>query len=307
LPLLRAHELNFILSVGGGSVIDAGKFLAAASRYEGEPWDLVLDNTRIKAALPHAAVLTLPATGTEMNRWAVISRRSLQSKRDFGHPLLYLRFAVLDPEKTFTLPLRQITNGIIDAFTHVVEQYVTYPIDAPLQNRQAEAVLLTLIEEGRRILAEPSSYEARANFMWAATHALNGQIEAGMVYDGTTHMLGHELTALYGIDHGASLAVILPAVFKILRTEKHQKLVQYGRKVWGLTQSDEAEVISRAIEATEDFFREVGAKTRLREYGLSEGCADLIAAKLEQQGFLPLGERKNVGQDLVLKILQECD
>lgn len=306
-PLIKEHQLDFILSVGGGSVVDGSKFLAAAACASLDPWALVTSGgDLIDEALPHGAVLTLPATGTEMNRWSVLSRRSMDEKRDFGHPSLFLQFAVLDPATTLTLPQKQIANGIVDAFVHVIEQYVTYPIDAPLQDRQAEAVLLTLIEQGRRILKDPQSYEARANFMWAATAALNGLIEAGTTSDWTTHKIGHELTALYGLDHAETLAVVLPAVFKVLREQKYDKLMQYGRHVWGLNHLTGDALVDAAIQATEDFFVEVGVKVRLSDYGIASDNLARIADKIEANGALPLSERKNVGKAEIVKILEAC-
>lgn len=307
LPIIKENKIDFLLSVGGGSVIDATKFLAAAACYQGpEPWDVVTHSAKIQSALPHASVLTLAATGTEMNRWGVLSRRSIQAKLDFEHPSLFLQFVVLDPSTTFSLPHRQITNGIVDAFTHVMEQYITYYIDAPLQDRLAEATLVTLIEEGRRIIADPHSYEARANFMWAATMALNGLIEAGATSDWTAHKIGQRLTVLYDLDHGVTLAVVLPATMKVLREQKRDKLVQYARKVWGLQGADDDQLINEGIRATEEFFMEVGAKTRLRDYGIGRDDFQLIADSLEAFGFLPLSERQNVGKDLVIKILETC-
>jgi NADP-dependent alcohol dehydrogenase len=307
LPLIQSHNIDFILSVGGGSVVDGTKFIAAAACYQGDPWEIIKSGGgAITHALPHGAVLTLPATGTEMNRWSVVSRRSIKAKRDFGHPALYLQFAILDPSSTFSLPRKQIVNGIVDAFTHVMEQYITYIIDAPLQDRLAEAVLVTLIEEGQRVLAEPNNYDARANFMWAATMALNGLIEAGMTSDWTTHKIGHELTALYGLDHGETLAIVLPATMQVLRASKHEKLVQYARNVWKLNIADEQALIEAAITATKDFFIKIGAKIYLRDYGIGRDDFTYIADTIGDHGVLPLGERKNVGKKEIIKILETC-
>lgn len=307
ITLLKENQLNFILSIGGGSVIDASKFLAAAAHYDKDPWELIESGgENITRAIDHGAVLTLPATGTEMNRWGVISRKSRATKRDFGHPALFLKFAILDPSTTFSLPKKQITNGIVDAFTHVMEQYITYPIDAPLQDRLAEATLLTLIEEGRRVLEAPDDYNARANFMWATTMALNGLIEAGTTSDWTTHKIGHKLTALYGLDHGETLAIILPAVMAIQRESKREKIVKYAKKVWGLSAANDDDLIDQAIAATQAFFIEVGAKIHLRDFDITREDFTLIADKLEGLGVFPLGERQNVYKEDVLKILEAC-
>jgi NADP-dependent alcohol dehydrogenase len=305
LAIIKKNNIDFILSVGGGSIIDAGKFLAAAACFVGDPWEIVLSGGKlIHESLPHGAVLTLPAAGSEMNRWAVITRCALKIKRDFTHPSLFLRFVIMDPTKTFSLPPKQICNGIIDACVHVLEQYVTLPMDAPLHERQAEAVLLTLIEQGRRILRHPDDYQARANFMWAATAALNGHLDAGIVSDWTAHIIGHELTALYGLAHAESLAVLVPATFKILRMFKRERLIQYGRNIWHLNDDDPEVLITNAIQATEDFFVEVGAIVRLRYYGIDKNDFSMIANKIEAQGLLPLGERRNVDKELIIKILE---
>lgn len=202
---VRAANVEFLLAVGGGSVLDGTKFIAAASCFAGDPWDIVARGAAVDHAVPLGAVLTLPATGSEMNPFAVITKWATREKLPFSSPLVYPRFSVLDPETSFTLPPRQISNGIVDAFVHTMEQYMTYPAAAPLQDRMAESILRTLIEEGPKTLANPGDYESRANVMWCATMALNGLIAVGVPQDWATHMIGHELTALHNVDHGKSV------------------------------------------------------------------------------------------------------
>ncbi|MGL4795930.1 MAG: NADH-dependent alcohol dehydrogenase, partial [Aeromonas jandaei] len=204
---------------------------------------------------------------------------------------------VLDPVLTYTLPERQVANGVVDAFVHIVEQYLTYPVNAKVQDRFAEGLLLTLIEEGPKALAEPHNYEVRANIMWSATMALNGLIGAGVPQDWATHMLGHELTALHGLDHAQTLAAVLPALLQAKRKQKHAKLLQYAERVWGLRSGSEAERIDDAIAATRDFFERMGVKTRLRDYGLKDLGIDTLIGKLGEHGMSRLGEHGDI--DLV--------
>ncbi len=234
--IVRANGVGFLLAVGGGSVLDATKFIAAASVYRGkDPWDIMTDWSLAPAdALPLGSVLTLPATGSEMNGGSVVTRESIKEKLFFNSPHVFPRFSILDPETTFSLSSRQTANGVVDAFVHTTEQYLTFPADAALQDRQAEALLLTLLEEGPKAMDEPNNYEVRANLMWCATQALNGLIGCGVPQDWTTHMIGHELTALYGVDHAQSLAIVLPGVLQHQKDRKRAKLLQYSDRVWGM-------------------------------------------------------------------------
>jgi NADP-dependent alcohol dehydrogenase len=297
----RREEVGFLLSVGGGSVLDGTKFIALATCYDGgDPWDMLAGKARPRRALPLGCVLTLPATGSEMNMFAVVSRDSTQEKLAFGHPLAYPQFSILDPETTCTLPERQTVNGIADAFAHVMEQYMTHPAEAPLQDRQAEAVLLTLVEEGPKALQQPKDYATRASIMWAATQALNGLIACGVPQDWTTHMIGHELTALYGLDHAQTLVVVLPAVWKHQKQAKEQKLIQYGERVWNLGHGpDQA---AAAIDRTEQFFRSLGMKTRLSEHGIGPERFEEIGERFARRG-LRLGENQAIGKPEVIEIL----
>ncbi|MBP9003477.1 MAG: iron-containing alcohol dehydrogenase [Candidatus Hydrogenedentes bacterium] len=304
--LARKTGAAFLLSVGGGSVLDGTKYIAAAIPFNGDdPWDILARGASVNQALPLGCVLTLPATGSESNGFSVISRDSTGEKLAFYSPLVYPKFAVLDPAVTVTLDARQTANGIIDAYAHVLEQYLTYDVNAPLQDRQAEAILLTLIEEGPKVLANPSDYDARANVMWSATNALNGLIACGVPQDWTTHMIGHELTALYGLDHAQTLAIVFPATLRRLRAHKREKLARYARRVWNLEDADENALTEQAIERTEAFFRSLGVKTRLAEYGIREGL-DRIPERLEKRGSFPLGERGDVDANVTRDILALC-
>jgi len=260
----------------------------------------------VTAALPFGVVLTLPATGSEMNIAAVITKWSTQEKLFFSSPLVFPKFSVLDPETTFSLPPRQVSNGIVDAFTHVMEQYLTYPVNAPLQDRMAESILKTLITEGPKTLANPTDYDARANLVWSATMALNGLIAVGVPQDWTTHMIGHELTALHGMDHAQTLAVVLPSTLSIRRNRKRQKLLQYADRVWGLVDGSEEERVEAAINKTRDFFESVGVRTHLSDYGVSLETIPAVIKNLEKHGMTALGEHQDVSPQIVEQILALC-
>jgi NADP-dependent alcohol dehydrogenase len=298
--VLREEGLDFLLAVGGGSVLDGTKFIAAAARWTGgDPWRILeTHGAGVRAAVPMGAVLTLPATGSESNGTAVISRRETGEKLAFAADCCYPAFSILDPETTFTLPRRQVENGIVDAFVHVMEQYATYPVAAPLQDRQAEAILATLVESAPDILREPASYDARATFVWCATQALNGLVACGVPQDWATHLIGHELTAFYGLDHGQTLAIVLPGVLRHQVERKRAKLAQYGKRIFGV---DGAEA---AIDATEAFFRSVGARTRLAEYGIdADEAAERVAKRFRERGTR-LGEHQVIGADEAAAILR---
>jgi len=302
--LARAEKAGFLLAVGGGSVLDGTKFIAAAIPFEGEPWDIVQKNAEVKSAVPLASVLTLPATGSEANPFAVISRSETGEKLAFSSPHVYPRFSVLDPETTFSLPPRQIANGIVDAFVHTLEQYLTFPARAELNDRFAEAILQTLVEIGPKTLANPQDYDARATFVWTATMALNGLIGCGVPQDWATHMIGHELTALYGIDHARTLAVVAPHLYRVLRRDKAAKLLQYGERVWGIREGAEEERIEAAIRRTEEFFESLGVPTRLARYeGVRPETPKEVASRLERRGMTKLGERGAVAPAVVEEIL----
>ncbi|KAB2897957.1 MAG: iron-containing alcohol dehydrogenase [Burkholderiaceae bacterium] len=297
---------DFLLAVGGGSVIDAVKFIAAAVHCEGDPWAILEKRGRnIARALPFGAVLTLPATGSEMNNGGVITHRAKGAKLAFSSAHCYPQFSVLDPTKTYTLPPQQLANGVVDAFVHTVEQYLTYPVGALVQDRFAEGILQTLIEVGPRILAAPEPvYDDRANLMWAATMALNGLIGAGVPQDWATHMIGHELTALHGIDHARTLAIVLPALLNERRDPKRAKLLQYAERVWGLRDGSEDERIDAAIARTRGFFESLGVPTRLGAYGLGGAQADAVVAQLQSHGMVQLGEQREITPEVSRRILE---
>lgn len=302
--LARAEKAEFLLAVGGGSVLDGTKFIAAAIPFEGEPWDIVQKHAEVKSAVPLASVLTLPATGSEANPYAVISRSETGEKLAFSSPHVYPKFSVLDPETTFSLPARQVANGIVDAYVHTMEQYLTFPAHAELNDRFAESILQTLIEIGPKTLANPSDYDARATFVWTATMALNGLIGCGVPQDWATHMIGHELTALYGIDHARTLAVVAPHLYRVLKSDKAAKLLQYGERVWGIREGSDEERIEAAIRRTEDFFESLGVPTRLARYeGVRPETPKLVAQRLKQRGMVKLGERGAVAPPVVEEIL----
>jgi len=302
---VRNEKLDFLLAVGGGSVIDGTKFVAAAAKFEGDTWAILEKHGRnVTSALPIGTVLTLPATGSEMNSGGVVTRKSLKAKVSFMNRLLFPQFSILDPSKTFTLPIRQVGNGVVDAFVHVMEQYLTYPADAPLQDRFAEGILLTLIEEGPKALAEPEDYTVRANIMWCATMALNGLIGAGVPQDWATHMVGHELTALYGLDHAQTLAIVLPSMLRVRKNDKRAKLLQFAERIWHLTGGDEDMRIEAAIEKTQAFFEQMNVKTRLGDYELGTESIAAVLQQLQDHKMIGLGERRDVTLEVSRRVLE---
>lgn len=305
--IVRDEKVTFLLAVGGGSVLDGTKFIAAAAHYADgvDPWHILQTGGReITSAIPMGSVLTLPATGSESNSGAVISRKTTGDKQAFMNPHTQPVFAVLDPVYTYTLPPRQVANGVVDAFVHTVEQYVTYPVDGKIQDRFAEGILLTLIEDGPKALKEPENYSVRANVMWAATQALNGLIGAGVPQDWATHMLGHELTAMHGLDHAQTLAIVLPSLWNEKRDAKRGKLLQYAERVWNITEGSEDERIDAVIAATRNFFEELGVPTRLSGYGLDGSSIPALLAKLEEHGMTKLGEHQDITLDVSRRIYE---
>ena len=309
----KAEGSDFLLAVGGGSVIDAAKFIAAALKYRGaDPWDLLRDWSKIRRAAPLGVVLTLPGTGSEMNGGAVISRDKIsKNSSETNHEKLHFisehvfpQFSILDPETTYSLPAKQFANGTIDAFVQTLEQYLTFPANAPLQDRYAEGLLQTIVEEAPKVLANPRDYDARANIMWCATQALNGLIGCGVPQDWASHMIGHELTALYGLDHGQTLALVMPRVMRHERQRKRTKLLQYAERVWRLSDGDEERRIDRAIACTEDFFRSLDMPTRLSECGVPTEAARLVARRLAKRKMF-LGEHADLGAKEVEAILAQ--
>ena len=303
--VIKEKNIDFLIAAGGGSVIDATKFIGAAALYRfGDPWNILAKKGPVTGSLPFGVILTLPATGTEMNKNSVISRKSTTEKLAFSSPFSFPKFSVLLPDAAGSLPRNQVANGIVDAFVHVIEQYLTYPVNAPVQDRFAEAILITLIEEGPKVYADPANYEAMSNLMWSATMALNGLIECGVPGDWSVHDIGHELTAFHRIDHARTLAIVLPGLWKTLREEKKGKLLQYGERVWNITKGSENERIDTAIEKTVNFFESIGIKTRLSDYGVEQDTIDMIVARFEERKWFKLGDRGLTTPEVTRKALE---
>lgn len=305
IELGKENNIDFILAVGGGSVIDGVKFMSGAFNYEGDPWEVLSrkEGCNFSSAIPFGTILTLPATGSEANSGAVISRDELKEKRTMGGPLFFPKFSFLDPTVVSTLPKRQIANGVIDSYMHTLEQYLTVPTENLLQERQAEAILQTLIEIGQEVIEHPNNYKLAANLMLCAMHALNGNLRCGVPTDWTTHMIGHELTAFYGIDHARTLAIIAPQLLKNQFDNKKEKLVQYGERVWNLKGSPH-EVAEKAIEKTEDFFQSLGVHTKISEYTTeTEHIAEIIRSRFEERNWIAMGEKQAITPDDVESIV----
>ena len=305
--IIRTVKIEFILAVGGGSVIDGVKFISAAVNYEGDAADILRKKILFKEGsnvIPFGTVLTLPATGSEMNSGAVVTINATQEKLTLGGSALFPKFSIVDPTVITSLPKRQLQNGVVDAFTHVMEQYLTYPHDAYLQDRFSESILQTLIEIGPEVVENPSDYKLASNFVWSATMALNGLIQKGVPSDWATHMIGHELTALYEIDHARTLAIIAPSLYRVMFETKKDKLAQYGKRVWNLTGSTD-EIAEKAIEKTVAFFHTMGMKTKLSENAENyEKTADFIVNRFEERGWKALGEKQNITLEKVREIVE---
>ena len=294
------------MAIGGGSVIDGTKFLSAAAVYEGEtPWEILTGGKPILKGMPFGAVLTLPATGSEMNSGFVLTRKETKEKLASGGPALYPQFSILDPQVVSSIPQKQIANGLADAFTHVLEQYMTYPSDSLLQDRFAESILQTLVEVAPAILKNASDYNAASNFMWSCTMALNGLIGQGVPQDWAVHMMGHELTALFGIDHARTLAIIAPSHYRYNIETKKDKLAQYAERVWGVTDGTTEEKAKAGIDKTEDFFHSLGIKTKLSEYTSDyAGTAEIVSKRFTDRGWLGLGEHRKLAPADAAKIIE---
>ena len=306
LEQIKTQKITFLLAVGGGSVIDGTKFLSAAAEYDGEtPWDILTGRKPILKGMPFGTVLTLPATGSEMNSGFVLTRKETKEKLASGGPALYPQFSILDPQVVRSIPQKQIANGLADAFTHVLEQYMTYPNHALLQDRFAESILQTLVEVAPAMLKDPSDYDAASNFMWSCTMALNGLIGEGVPQDWAVHMMGHELTALFGIDHARTLAIIAPSHYRYNLDSKKEKLAQYAERIWNVNNGTLEEKAKAGIEKTEEFFHSLGIKTRLSEYTEDySGTAEMVSKRFTERGWLGLGENHKVAPADVAKIIE---
>lgn len=304
--IVKRDNIGFILAVGGGSVLDGVKFIAAAAKWEGaEPWEFLANRSlTAKKAIPLGSVLTLPATGSEMNGTAVITKFSTLEKMAFASPAVMPKFSILDPTVVFSLPDKQVANGVVDAFVHVIEQYLTYPVNSPIQDRFAESILLTLVEEGPKALSNRTDYEAAANYMWAATMALNGLIGVGVPQDWATHMIGHELTAFYNIDHARTLAIVLPGIMQVKRESKREKLLQYGERIWGIKSGTVDERIDATIKKTVGFFESVGIPTRLSAYNVGADFIPVVCDRFTQRGIRGLGERGDLTIEQIAEVLK---
>lgn len=317
--MVNEQNIDFILAVGGGSVIDGSKFVALVSHLKEEDgtvsreqaWDALTSYTKnIDSAVDLGAVLTIPATGSEMNSGGVINYSERQAKLPFGNPLAYPKFSILDPTKTLTLPERQVMNGVADAFVHVMEQYLTYPVNAKVQDAFAESLLKILITEGKAVKENPEDLEVRKNIMWTATMALNGLIGTGVPQDWTTHMIGHELTSLHSIDHARTLTIVLPSLMRELKDSKKDKLLQYARNVWNINNDDKQlsddDVIETAIAYTEDFFKALDLPINLADADLDESAIEPIIKQLKAHGMTALGEHKTNDLEVSRRILQRA-
>lgn len=306
--IVKAEKVDFLLAVGGGSVMDGTKFIALAAKHPTTEYQELLFHgfapVPATEALPLGCVVTLPATGSEANMASVVTFND--QKYPMMSPLVYPKFSFLDPDLTLTLPKEQVANGVADAFVHVVEQYLTYPVDARIQDRTAEGVLKTLIEVGPVTLNDNSDIEARKNFIWSATTALNGALGVGVPQDWATHMIGHELTAMYGIAHGRTLAIILPYLLRERKDKKHAKLVQFAERVWDITTGTDDEKINAAIDKTEAFFNSLEIVTNVTHYGIDDAGIDQVVANMEKMGLTALSETGDLTLDIVKKILKSA-
>lgn len=306
--IIRAEKIGFILAVGGGSVIDGVKFISAAVNFEGDEADILKKRILFKdvaKVIPFGTVLTLPATGSEMNSGAVVTIEATQEKLTLGGSALFPVFSIVDPTVITSLPKRQLQNGVVDAFTHVMEQYLTYTHDALLQDRISESILQTLIEIGPDVVENPSDYKLASNFVWSATMALNGLIQKGVPSDWATHMIGHELTALYEIDHARTLAIIGPNLYRVMFDTKKEKLAQYGQRVWNIQGNSTEEIAEKAIEKTVEFFHKMGMKTKISENAENmENTADFIVNRFEERGWKAMGEKQNITLEKVRAIVE---
>lgn len=305
--VVKSEKIDFLLAVGGGSTLDGTKFIAAAAKYKGsDPYEFVKNDSPIEDALPLGSVMTLPATGSEMNCGAVISKRETQEKFAFHSPVVFPKFSIVDPETTFSLPIQQVRNGIVDTFVHTMELYATYDVNTPLQDSWALGLIKTLIQEAPKVLANNSDYEAKANICWCATCGLNYWLALGTVQDWSTHRIGHELTAIYGLAHGQSLAVVLPRLWTERKAVKAGKIAKLAREVFGCSESDDMKAADCAIIKTEEFFRSLGMKTKLAEYEVNPiEAAEKISKRFKERETL-LGEDSKITPEMVYDILKNC-
>ncbi|PQL10083.1 iron-containing alcohol dehydrogenase [Veillonella sp. T11011-6] len=307
---IKEHGVDFVLAVGGGSVVDATKLIVMGATYDGPVIEVMKAGVpevpveMVPNPLPFGTVMTLPATGSEMNNGAVITYGD--GKFPVFSSLVFPKFSMLDPTLTFTLPEKQVKNGVIDTFVHTTEQYLTYPVDGRIQDRFSEGILKTMIEIGKETVENPENYDVRANHVWASTLALNGLIGAGVPQDWATHLIGHELTAVYHLDHGITLAIVLPALLEVKKADKLDKLAQYATRVWHITEGTKEEKADKAIAKTREFFESLGVSTHLKDYGLGAEAVDKIVKQLEDHGMTRLGEKGDVTPEVAREILMRA-
>ena len=304
---IKEHGVDFVLAVGGGSVVDATKLIVMGATYDGPVIEVMKAGVpevpveMVPNPLPFGTVMTLPATGSEMNNGAVITYGD--GKFPVFSSLVFPKFSMLDPTLTFTLPEKQVKNGVIDTFVNTTEQYLTYPVEGRIQDRFSEGILKTMIEIGKETVENPENYDVRANHVWASTLALNGLIGAGVPQDWATHLIGHELTTAYHLDHGITLAIVLPALLEVKKADKLEKLAQYATRVWHITEGTTEEKANKAIAKTREFFESLGVSTHLKDYGLGEEAVDKIVKQLEDHGMTKLGEKGDVTPEVAREIL----
>jgi alcohol dehydrogenase YqhD (iron-dependent ADH family) len=304
ISICREHGVDFILAVGGGSVIDAAKAIAAGTLYEGDVWDFYTRKAVVQQALPLGTILTLAATGSEMNGGTVVTNWEEKQKQSFVSPHTYPKFSILDPTLTYTVPRNHTVYGSVDIMSHVFEQYFSLTPNTPLQERFCESILQTVIENVQIAIEKPNDAAARANLMWCGTMALNGgQISVGMANDWASHGIEHEVSAIYDIPHGAGLAVIFPNWMKYVYKQRVDRFVQYAQRIWGITGEGmtDDEIALAGIQATRDFFTQIGAESRLADFGIGEENLDRMAEEAVQYGNI--GSFKSLGKDDVRAIL----
>lgn len=299
IKLGKENNIDFVLAVGGGSVLDGTKLIAAGIASDIDAWDIVIEGYS-EIQIPYASVMTLPATGSEMNSGAVITREETQEKYAFGS--LYPQFSILDPEVTYSLPPYQISCGLADAYTHVLEQYMTTANQSKIMDRWAEGILITIKEIAPKIVSGNRDYELMSEFMLSATLALNDFIRMGVSQDWATHMIGHEITAIHGITHGHTLAIVMPGTLRTLKNQKFEKLLQYGERVFNITVGSENEIVDKAIEMTEQFYRSLGLTTRLSEEGIGRDTIEVIVKRFNERN-VSFGENRNVNGAVAGEIL----
>ncbi len=300
--LCRENNIDFILAVGGGSTIDCSKVIAASYYYEGDPWDIVIKKAKINKSLPIGSILTLAATGSEMDSGAVISNMDTNEKLGVGHPSMAPKFSILDPEYTFTVPKNQTAAGTADIMSHIFEAYFSKTKDAYIQNRMAESILKTCIKYGKIAVEEPENYEARANLMWASSLAINGLLSYGKSEPWSVHPMEHELSAFYDITHGVGLAILTPNWMKyVLSDENVNDFYEYGVNVWNINSDENKyEVAKKAINKTREYFNELGIPATLKEVGINEEKLEQMARAATRNG--DLGGFKPLNTEDVLNI-----